>query len=845
MNNFFKNIKDNKGSGIMTVMLAVLFLTAFGSLALYLTYTSFQVAASDRYSKEVTYNANTCMEEVKAGIQDIVSDAIEETYRAVMPEYTISAGNISKKFSDSYFDQVIKWTDKEGNKLFVINKNAAGEFVDGFYTAEAVKSLIKERRGAGEDDVTVVGQLDGGVKGKAIVKKDSTNKPIAIILEGIQITFKGREGRKSTVTADIKIGVPNIGYLLTQYAISGIPEFSFVCNGTLKQTTVSGFSTPTQILGSGYVGAIELANNTRMIVDSSSTLICKGNITVNGTDTTTNHQYGRFYVSDNSTLWAGNISIGPQSSAKLLGTAYVANDLVFNGNGAYARVAGEYHGFGCSSTDATRSSSIISNRSGGIIDTLGLEQLTLAGVSFIMNDEDLPIPEGEEYEDTIKTYAKKEELIDKKHRTNTSVRMGESLSVKYNQQLYFAPYDSIIKCEPQVVSSGEGYEIISDTHGYYIYHDLDEGTYTCFAYTYVLGEDGNPVLDEDGNPIISSSENWDYYEDVDPSPVFKRSTLEGGQSKETVMTKEEFFAIDHFELATGTVPGLNKTYEEYGITLKPVFKWFGDDKVVVYFFMNFDSQIHANEYFIDSFKADVAKGTNKISQNMDSYLLNWSSFGGKAAKTMGAFYTDYNSVTGRYLPATLNESDMAELRTAALFREQIFNNFCKTLTNVVKDSNATNPFEYYIHESSTEDIPKPGITDILSKNERMNFYNGSKLTAVVVNGDYTYSGTNPDLCLIISTGSVTFEADFSGLVLCKGDVILNGKVTFTNSSESVLNAFTADSGQDTAEGRVNGEYLIKDLFNVNILEQSESSESVAGDAWNVASLVTFSKWNRS
>ena len=44
MKNLIKKLRDKKGSGIMTVMLAITFLTAFGTLALYLSYTSFQVS---------------------------------------------------------------------------------------------------------------------------------------------------------------------------------------------------------------------------------------------------------------------------------------------------------------------------------------------------------------------------------------------------------------------------------------------------------------------------------------------------------------------------------------------------------------------------------------------------------------------------------------------------------------------------------------------------------------------------------------------------------------------------------------------------------------------------------
>ena len=157
MKSLHKFLKDKKGSGIMTVMLAVLFLTAFGSLALYLTYTSFQVATSDRYSKEVTYNANTCMEEVKAGVQDIVSEAIEETYRDVMPDYIRNAADISALFAKNYFSHIVEaGGDNPDNRI--INQGTIHEqtaintetnesysfYSNGTYNPTAIENLIKK-----------------------------------------------------------------------------------------------------------------------------------------------------------------------------------------------------------------------------------------------------------------------------------------------------------------------------------------------------------------------------------------------------------------------------------------------------------------------------------------------------------------------------------------------------------------------------------------------------------------------------------------------------------------------------------------------------------------------------
>ena len=148
MKRFFNHFKGNKGSGILTVMLAVTFLTAVGTLSMYLTYTSFQVAASDRINRKVSYNAITCMEEIKAGMQTIVSDAVKETYKEVMPDYVFKKGDITKEFANSYFNRVCS---SEG--IFTIGKNGSGEYNDtGYYTAAAIENLVYEKR-KGEVDV--------------------------------------------------------------------------------------------------------------------------------------------------------------------------------------------------------------------------------------------------------------------------------------------------------------------------------------------------------------------------------------------------------------------------------------------------------------------------------------------------------------------------------------------------------------------------------------------------------------------------------------------------------------------------------------------------------------------
>ena len=131
---------------------------------------------------------------------------------------------------------------------------------------------------------------------------------------------------------------------------------------------------------------------------------------------------------------------------------------------------------------------------------------------------------------------------------------------------------------------------------------------------------------------------------------------------------------------------------------------------------------------------------------------------------------------------------------------------------------------------------------VLDGDNQIDFYHRDKLTTKIVRGDYEYNGSadDADLCLIVvKDGNVTVKADFSGLIICDGDVTLDGAVEFTNASEKVLAAYSADS----ISGKEDGEFF-KSIFNFDFASQYEDSVSAQGDAWNVAKLVTFSKWKK-
>lgn len=837
MRQTFNYLKSNKGSGIVTVMLAVLFLTAFGTLALYLSYTSLKVSYAERTGMETEVNAYTCMDEVRAGVQQLTSDAISETYNEIMPQYTQKNQDISKSFR-TYFNEVIV----RCNYTFT-NSSGVKEIDSALFTDNATKydivtleKMIREKRGYSVDIYSGSMGIGNGTAGKGTVETtyekdddgnyvldDSGNKvPLSYTLKDITLKFSGKDHRTSTITTDIVIECPDVGYLLTQYSIKGIPNFAMVANGKILQNAANKTVTVT---GDVYAGSVELENNSTFKVINYSTMIVKDTISINGNNqilvkTTdrngnTNNVFGstpRLELDKTTTLWAGRIEVGSLSSAGIYGNTYLKDDLEFKGNnsnvklGSYltntTRRTGSFYGFGSSITNPKVSSSIIANREGNKLSLEELGSLTLAGYTFISNSTRTNF-DGEE----------------------TGIRMGESVSGKYNQMVYYTGSEKVVYYEYHI----EGDQKVNST-GHYI-----EGTYpNCRYYSF----------DEDGNKI--------YYTET-YSPKMDAYTIE--QEKMAVISKEDFAKIVKFGLAGETYkwengkfvidtttgdngysesyindallegdPLYQKTFADYHAHLSPVYEIVGQ-QYIVHFLLSFATPDDANNYFIDTFNSNPLEIKNELASHLNMTGLN----SGIANTASGSIYRDdsYNDIS-----AALTQT-IDEIRKNAEFIEKIFNNYCTTLSNEKPDdSSANNPFDTYIYREKIEE------NDDFDEGEIKQFKNTSgEIVALVINGDYDYTTASPDtICLIIASGNVKVSDDYNGLILTYGNIEITSNANFSQNYEAVLSAFQSKCGDE----------VIKDYFKRNItknytLDNGSAVENVA--AYDIGTMVHYANWS--
>jgi hypothetical protein len=338
----FKALYKNKGSSIIMVLLAMAFISILGTILLSMAYTGFEIKAAQAKGERAFYSAETALDEVRAGVQNIVSDCIARAYTLMLQEYRHdNAGLLEEIFREHFRDEFKAYgLISQLNYDFIYNGDVLWSFIT---------DKVRTTGNIAEDDFSGTVRADDDV----------------FVLEDITVRHRSADGFVSVLSSDIVIVIPDFSYVRAAYTISGVPEFALIATDRIELLTSA------LIQGSAYGGSVSTGIGELTV--ANGTLISRGDIVVEG---------GR--LNSDYDIWANKIYIGDNNSAvELRGSTFVADDLLLQGAGASATLAGRYYGFGNSLSLASQSSSIIVNAPGSTLNISQLEQLFLAGHSFI------------------------------------------------------------------------------------------------------------------------------------------------------------------------------------------------------------------------------------------------------------------------------------------------------------------------------------------------------------------------------------------------------------------------------------------------------------------------------
>lgn len=686
-------LRGRQGSSIVLVIVAMLFVSILGATLLYMSYTGFMVKVTQRRGEESFYDASDAMKEVEAGIQQVVTESIASAYNKVLVRYSDPdfATNMTDRFQEQFRQEVWGWKSAE-QALFTWTGSSYQ------YQTAVMKAFLTHPEG-----VTLA-----AAEGKnPTAVYDAAHKQI--VIQNVKVTCdNAKSGFVGTVTTDLTIDMPDFYYVLSEYNISGLPEFAVVAKKELKQVRGNSLLS---IQGSAYAGSMNIDATGSSLTVTGGSLICGGNMTVKGEGFSGR---SRMTVTDSAAIWANRVNVLTGGSVAFGGSTYLADDLALEGSGSAAVLGGQYYGFGADLVHPEKSSAILVNGRNTKLDLTGIDKMMLAGQSFVNGQNGV---------------------------LNSDVMMGQSMAVKSDQRAYLIPTE------------------------------------------YLIGETRNPVVQSVSQPS--------------PSP-----------------------AIDSAK-QLWSIGGEKKTLASYGVAMKPVIVGLGSGQKATYFFMQFDTLQNANAYFKDYFTVNK----DKITEYLSLYTTLNSTVG--TMQTSGYSLTKNDQGSYELRSAVARDS----ITTPASQLETMYQQLKKTLSSTPEATTADNPYDYIVNEEKIKTVlPVEG--------QKLEFTDGSgDVVALIVRGNYTIDSETPaKVQLILATGDVDVERDFSGLIVSGGVIDMNQSVHA--SEREVVSAFASAATHGGTD------YRFSEFLNVGVEDTTDAVGGKDTYNWKLGELVRYKNWTQ-
>lgn len=183
-----KSKLNNDGYSLITVIIAILFISILATTILYLAGANYTVKNNDKHNKESFYETETAAEEIKATLSLQSAKAAEKAYSNVMISYNVnSATKRYEIYRDDYFTELEDlWTNK------ILTEYGVTTYTD------ALQAMVDT--GA---TVTI---------GDDAFYYDSAIDPNHAYIKDILITFTDSDGYTSEISTDIVFTTPKMNW---------------------------------------------------------------------------------------------------------------------------------------------------------------------------------------------------------------------------------------------------------------------------------------------------------------------------------------------------------------------------------------------------------------------------------------------------------------------------------------------------------------------------------------------------------------------------------------------------------------------------------------------------------
>ena len=411
-----KQNRDDRGSGLIMVLVAVALLGLLVSVLMFVSYAGYQMRLLDRQGKDAFYSAETVLDEVNVGLQEEISDALSKAYVDLMSNYGLysTPQQRQQRLYKVYYDTLKEKLalDSAHTNIYSISKLRG-------YLSEEILGDGSHADGSLEHFGTYGAVIESNVtpESYALVLNDT-----GIILKDLKVTYVDKRGAVSIISTDIKIVLPDVSFAQSS-AFPDLNRYSMVAQEALHLSNQRAGGS-IRIEGDVYAGAIDAGKQDGAVAgeilfttseheeDANARVVSRGDIEV----------VDRTSLSfDNVELWCDSLTL---SGAKLSlsGITNVKDDLTITGDGSSLKVKGEYDGYGTDASTESKYSAIVVNGKNSSLDLSEAESLFLGGHAYIST-----------------AYQTGQSATALEQQNKNNVLMGESIAVKSNQLIYLIP----------------------------------------------------------------------------------------------------------------------------------------------------------------------------------------------------------------------------------------------------------------------------------------------------------------------------------------------------------------------------------------------------------------------
>jgi hypothetical protein len=426
--------KNNKGSTIVLVLVVMTLVGIFATVALWLSLNNFQMKITNQNVTDSFYSAEAVLDQIKAGLQNQVSEAYTEAYSELLNNYTnLSTDDDRATAFGNRFVSKLQSDLKYSDGTTTIDNSCSLQLLENYVSASL--------KNAGNCKIY---SADGSANFCLTSTVYDGDNASGLSINNICVDYTDADGYLSRIQTDILIQIPSMK-IASAISPPNISDFCLIGNTGFATTS----SNRLNIIGSLYAGEDGLIIDYSSVSFSAPTtmatgydyVIVDGKVSVNNTSKT---DWINLTANSGVQLWADDISV-ESASACLLGNTFVQDDLVLGGTTPMVSFQSDeenstsstYYGFGRTDGESSSSSAILLNGTDCLLNLEGLSSLTLCGYSYIGTGEitTYQTADGSNVASSASEGATTQSQVD--------LMMGESISVKGNQITYLVPSECI------------------------------------------------------------------------------------------------------------------------------------------------------------------------------------------------------------------------------------------------------------------------------------------------------------------------------------------------------------------------------------------------------------------